>query len=250
MVRDLNNTAFASFMNGRGRNVIDNIIIVNKIMPVSIHVSAQANKDLEETAYHSQFVVNSNSMGYAAGKDDDRPERITKSFIASTSAYLSKNKIAKTDEAVALVLQDVSGNFKFAGIVEYHENDENPDEPGNWSYVMTFNEDDLKELEKTKTVKKLKYGDDPFRTVMDKVSYDIGGIQFQQERYMYDACLLVVDTIVQVLDSEAVPGETVDIDMPGYFKASVSVENDEKIFSITPDGHQKSIIKDDGALEV
>ena len=115
---------------------------------------------------------------------------------------------------------------------------------------MTFNEEDLNELEKTKKVKKLLYGDTPFRVVFDKVAYDIGSIQFTQERYMYDACILTVDTLVSVLDAEAVAGEIVDIELPGYFKASVSVEDGEKVFAITPDGHQKSIIKDDGALQV
>ena len=223
--------------------------IMRALDPSMIEASRSvAFKSMEETEMHSQFVVNANAMGYSFD-NDDRPERIIKSFIASTSAYLSKNKIDKEDEAVALVLTDVSGNFKFAGIVEYHAND-TAEDPGNWSYVMTFNEEDLNELEKTKKVKKLLYGDTPFRVVFDKVAYDIGSIQFTQERYMYDACILTVDTLVSVLDAEAVAGEIVDIELPGYFKASVSVEDGEKVFAITPDGHQKSIIKDDGALQV
>lgn len=210
--------------------------------------NAGAGKTYEETEMHQAFVVNANSAGYTFG-DDDRPERIVKAFFASSAAYLSKVKVSKADEAVALVLTDIAGNFKFAGIVEYHENKENPDEPGNWSYVMTFDPKTLENLEKNKTVKKLLYSSDAFKAVFDKVSYDVAAIQFQHQTYMFDACLLVVDTLLQVLDREAKEDEVVDIELPGYFTASVSVEDGEKVFAITPDGHMKQVIKDDTALD-
>jgi hypothetical protein len=207
-----------------------------------------AAKSYGETEMHQAFVVNANSIGYTFG-DDDRPERIVKAFFASSAAYLSKVKVAKAEEAVALILTDVAGNFKFAGIVEYHENTENPDEPGNWSYTMTFNEKDVDSLEKKRTVKKLLYSSDAFKAVFDKVAYDVAAIQFQHNTYMFDACLLVIDTLLQVLDREAQEGTVVDIDLPGYFVASVSVEDGEKVFAITPDGNMKEVIKDDTALD-
>ena len=207
-----------------------------------------AAKTYEETEMHQAFVVNANSVGYTFG-DDDRPERINKAFFAASAAYLSKVKVSKSDEAVALVLTDVSGNFKFAGIVEYHENKENPDEPGNWSYVMTFNPKTLDNIEKKKGLKKLLYSSDDFKAVFDKVAYDVAAIQFQHQTYMFDACLLTIDTLLQVLDREAKENEIVDIELPGYFKATVSIEDGEKVFAITPDGHMKQIIKDDVALD-
>lgn len=208
-----------------------------------------ANKAFEETEMIQAYTVNINSIGYAFG-DDDIPERIFKTFIAATSYYLGRVKVSDPEVATALVLTDVSGNFKFAGIVEYHENEENKDEPGNWSYIMTFNEEDLTDLEAVKKVKKYLYGDDAFKLSFDKVAYDIGGIEFQHDRYIYESCTVLVDTIIQVLDSEAVANETVDIELKGYATFSVAVENDEKVFAITPDGAMKALIKDDSALEV
>ena len=208
-----------------------------------------ANKSYEDTEFHQALIVNADSLGYTFDNNDDRPERIVKTFFAAISSYLSKRKVSKEDEAVALVLQDTAGIFEFAGIVEYFPNTENPDEPGNWSYTMTLNEDDLTDLEKRKTVKKYLVGDDIFRNIMDKVSYDVGGFVFERDSYIYDTCLLVVDTIVQVLDHEAKEGQIVDIEMPGYFVASVAVENGEKIFSITPDGHMKALVKSDIDLD-
>lgn len=220
----------------------------NVAYSIGLFSNEGAAKTYEETEMHQAFVVNANSVGYTFG-DDDRPERIVKAFFAASAAYLSKVKVSKADEAVALVLTDIAGNFKFAGIVEYHENEENPDEPGNWSYVMTFEEKTLETIEKSKSLKKLLYSSDAFKAVFDKVAYDVAAIQFQHQTYMYDACLLVVDTLLQVLDREAKDGEIVDIELPGYFTASVSVEDGEKVFAVTPDGHMKQIIKDDTALD-
>lgn len=213
-----------------------------------VDCSFLANKNLSDTEYHSAFVVSADSIGYKFGADGDpRPERIVMSFFAATAAYLSKVKVSKTDEASALVLTDLAGNFKFAGIVEFHDSEDS--ENGNWTFVMTFNQDDLKSLEKKKKVNKYLYGGEDFHHLLNKVAWDVGGIEFVYESYMYDACTLVIDTLLQILDTEAKSGEVVEIQMPGYFTASVSVEGDEKIFAITPEGQLKEIIKDDVKLE-
>jgi len=220
----------------------------NSAYALGLFSNMGAAKTYEETEMHQAFVVNSNSIGFAFG-DDDRPERIVKSFFTATAAYLSKVKVSKADEAVAIVLVDTSGNFKFAGIVEYHENKDNPDEPGNWSFTMTFDSKTLDTLEKSKSLKKYLYSSDAFKAIFDKVSYDVASIQFQHTQYMFDACGLVIDTLLQVLDREAKEDEVVDIELPGYFVASVSVEDGEKVFAITPDGHLKQVVKDDTALD-
>ena len=236
MTKDFNSTGC--------RQIMHNIAFMRGLVPAN-----QANKAYEETEFHQALIVNADSAGYTFDSNDDRPERIVKTFFAGVSTYLSKRKISKANECVALVLQDISGAFKFAGIVEYFPNVESPDEPGNWSYTMTLNEEDLKDLEKRKIVKKYLVGDDAFKSIMDKVAYDVGGFVFERDTFIYDACLLVVDTIIQVLDHEAKDGQIVDIEMPGYFVASVAVEDGEKIFSITPDGHMKALVKSDIELD-
>lgn len=235
MMKSIKETNFGAMFNG-----------VAKV--IGLYNMNGAAKSMDETEMHQAFVVNANSMGYTFG-DDDRPERITKAFFASVSAFLSKQKVKKQDEAVALILTDVAGNFKFAAIVQYHENEENPDEPGNWSYVMTFDPKAVENIEKNKTVKKLLFSSNEFTSVFDKVGYDIGAIQFQHSSYIFDACLLVVDTLLQVLDREAKEDEVVEIELPGYFTAAVAVEDGEKVYSLTPDGHMKEVIKDDTALD-
>lgn len=232
--------------------------ILNHINAVEAFGSSipMVNKNLENTEYHQAFVVNGNSIGYifsAGGANgsnvDDRPERITKTFFSTIAAYLSKAKVTDSNKATALVLKDSTGVFKFAGIVQYHEND-NPDEPGNWSFTMTFNEDDITALERKKEVNKILCGDTTFQHMFDTVGYDVARVRMEHSSYIMDACYITIETILQILDREAKAGEVVDIEFPGYFVASVSVEDDEKIFAITPEGHLKAIVKDDKALEI
>lgn len=222
--------------------------VKEKVIAKQQKQKVKANKQFEETEMQQAFIVNVNSIGYAL-PEEECGERIIRSFFAATSAYLSDIKVSDPNVATAMVLTDVAGKFKFAAIVEYHENEENPDEPGNWSYIMTLNEKDLLDMEKEKEVKRHLYGEDAFKNTFDRVSYDIGGVEFELDRYMYDACTVTIDTLVQILDREAIDGQVVDIVMPGYFIASVEVKNGEKIFGIVPDGAMKELIKSDVALE-
>ena len=207
-----------------------------------------ANKNLEETEFHQAMIVNADSMGYIFDINDDRPERIVKTMFTALATFLSVRKTSKADEAVMIEIQDVDGLFKLGAIVEYNINEENPDEPGNFSYTMTFNKEDIVDLEKRKTVRKYFSSDETFKSIMDKAAYDIGGFAFDREIFIYDACRVTVDTLLQILDHEAVEGQVVDIVEPGYFTASVAVNNGEKEFSITPDGHMKAIVKSDVML--
>jgi len=237
---------------------MNNEVLVNKILAkvsegyrsmIMVYAANGVNKSYEDTMFRQAFITAGDARGLQFYEADARPERIVKTVFVAISAFLSKRKVSKADEAEAFIIQDLSGNFRFAAIVEYHINETNPDEPGNWSYVMTFNEDDLTDLEKRKKVNKFLIGDDAFKSIIDKTAYDVGSLSFEQEIFIYEACNMVIDAILQVLDTEAKPDCTVDIDLPGYVTASVAIENGEKVFSITPNGHLKVLIKSDVNLD-
>ena len=238
IIKNLNSTAFKNIM-------LNNLYIKGFLSDEAIY----ANKSIEETELHQALIINASSMGYDFDLADDRPERLLKSFFTAISYYLGEHKVSKPDEATALVVEDGDGTFRFAGIVEYNLNETNPDEPGNWDYVMTFYKEDLEEIEKVKKINKYISSSDVFKTVFDSISYDIGEFRFCQSSYMYDACLVIVDTLLQVFDHEAKEDEVVEIIMDGYFTANISVENGEKRFAIIPDGHMKALIKSDIVLD-
>ena len=220
--------------------------VMNKMVrPIHVNEEMFAPKNFEETEIGQSFIINANTNAYSLPNEEDVTQRLYESFIAATSKFLSLVK--KKDEVAALVLTTTSGTYKFGAWVEYHEN-ENPEEPGNWSYTMSFYEEDLASIEKISKVKKYLYSDNAFMKVYDDCCYDVGSIQFDHISYMYDSCIIMIDTIIQILDAEAVAGEVVDIVLPGYVTFSVSVEGDEKIFAVTPDGAMKAVIKDDAAI--
>ena len=39
------------------------------------------------------------------------------------------------------------------------------------------------------------------------------------------------------------------MELEGYYIASSAIENDEKVYSLVPDGQMKRLIKDDSSLE-
>ena len=228
-------------------NMVAGALVAPMVNLVTRTTNVGVNKDFKDTELLQAFDVNVNAAGF--NLPEGVPEGVVKSWIAATASYLSMMKEANKDVATALVLIDTEGQFKFAGIVKYNANEENPDEPGNWDFTMTFDEQDVKDLEEERTVKKFYYSDDSFKNVYDKVGYDVGGIEFKHDRYMYDSAIILIDTIKQILDKEAIPGEQVDLEIPGFATFTVGVENDEKIMVATPDGQMKAIVKGDAELE-
>ena len=117
-----------------------------------------AAKTFEETQMAQQYIVNINGAGYAFG-GDDIPERMFKSFIAATSVYLGKIKVSDPKVATALILTDVSGNFMFAGIVQYHENEENKEVAED----IEQNFQDNQEIQPEENLEEEKSEDDEYR---------------------------------------------------------------------------------------
>ena len=108
MRKSLQSTNYARFMTRA----------MNNIMWMDRRNAMFAAKSYEETELHQALIVNADSLGYTFDNNDDRPERLFKAFFCAMSAFLSKKKVSKADEAVALVVENDTGVFKMAGIVE------------------------------------------------------------------------------------------------------------------------------------
>lgn len=161
-------------------------------------------------------------------------------FIASFSDFLANVK--SKDKPVALVMEDLKGNFKFAGIVSYHEN-ENKDMPGNWSYELTFNEEDIHDISAIyKTL------DSKFEIIVADTAHRVRKMRFSSPTHIHEIFIGCVDTLMKYLDENAVEGETKEVELPSYFVASVSVVDGKKEMSIVPGDAMKRIIKEDSAL--
>lgn len=172
-------------------------------------------------------------------------EEVLATYQITTFAFaeflgLNKSK----SNPVALVVTDLKGEFKLGGLITYHPN-EDENEPGNWSYVMTFNETDI-----PKNANVFNVTDIQFQRIWNQTGDNLHEMQVKNPMDLQGIIEEAAIMLKHWLDENAKDKEEVTLELPDYFVATVRVENGEKIFSITPDGPMKKLIKDDSALEV
>jgi len=172
--------------------------------------------------------------------DANWTRKIYEVVVTGISDFLALAK--SKNNKVAVAVRDLKGNFLMGAIVEYHSN-ENEDMPGNWSYEFSFDEKDLEGATVYLTT------DTQFQKQLSATAYNLHRIQFEMEIHIETIIELCVSILKQWLDMNAKEAEEVNIELIGYFVASVAIENGEKVIAIIPDGAMKRLIKDDAALE-
>jgi hypothetical protein len=153
-------------------------------------------------------------------------------------------KVVKTKEhPVAFVFKTIDKTFLAAAIIRYFESDEESN-PGNWSLVWTFNEDDVPE---DTTV--LDFSDPQTHSYFIAVAGSKYGIEFNSDSNLTDCLVYALYTLKKWLDENAKENEEVMVELYGIFEARVAVENGVKIFALTPGAEVKVAIKDDSMIE-
>lgn len=193
---------------------------------------------LQETQIPVNFSQVAQAMNF--GIDPTEVGVIYDTTIQAISEYLGQVK--SMESKTALAIKDTKGNLILAGMVAYHEN-ENEDLPGNWSFEFTFDEADLEGCD-------IKLSTEPyFQRVFSNTMYNLFGFELTDIMTLQPCVEESINVLKKWLDTNAKEGEKVSVEEPGYFVASVVVENGEKIFAIVPDGSMKRCIKDDSAIE-
>ena len=160
------------------------------------------------------------------------------SCISGTADFLKQVKSKK--EATALVYEDMKGNMIAAAIVEYLEGEDG--NPGNWSLVFTFDENDVKGREDIKTYSI--FGSGP-KEVIAARAFDDFRLRYASPDHLAQIDSLCFKLLYDFLDQNAVEGEKFVLSHEGYFEASVEVVDGEKVMNLIPDGAIKRLIKDD-----
>lgn len=193
---------------------------------------------LQETAIPTNLTQSMETQKF--GLEANQVNMVYDTVIKAISDFLgqAKSKEVKT----ALAIKDAKGNLVVGGIVTYHKPEED-DMPGNWSYELTFNDEDLQGC-------KVHLSSDPhFERVYDKTVRNLYGFAVEEVLALQPLFEEAFTVLKHWLDINAKDGEEVNVEQPGFFIASVLVENGEKVFSIVPDGAMKRLIKDDSAIE-
>jgi len=212
----------------------------------------KAHMYFNDSTFHQSFCTGADALGYVFGADD-RPYLLAKTFFAAIAAYLANKRKAIENNAWSIVLRGVANEFKFAAWVILHPN-KNANEPGNWSFEMTVNQSDYDEMVTKvgeENVHEFLVSSDDFKACFDKAAHDIGGIALYNEKYIYDACLLIVDALEEAAHNLADMSSSfpVSINLPKFFDLSVEVDGDEVFIGITPSEELKTVIKNDKDTE-
>jgi len=194
----------------------------------------------EETSISKIFSLNTaEKSGGLTTIPEEYVDKVIKTAIMAIADYA---RVLKSKEKpVAVVIDDLKGNVLLAAVVRYHEGE--GDMPGNWSFEWTFYEDDIKDCARF-SVSEVKC----HQFFIDRAKSAFR-MTYSSPSYIYLGCQEFANSLIEWLDTNAKENEEVEVEMDGYFKASVVVENGKKIMSFVPDGAIKRLIKDDAALE-
>lgn len=153
------------------------------------------------------------------------------------------NNMKSKEHPVAFKIEKLNKTFVAAAIVQYFEN-EDKSNPGNWSLVFTFNEEDIPENASVVSIL------DP------QVHSYFRAIAIEKHNFQYDVTDAIVilsatflANVYKWLDENASATEEVAIGHEGIFQARVAIEGGEKVFALEPDGEIKVLIKDDESLQ-
>lgn len=170
--------------------------------------------------------------------------KIVRVVVEGASACLGDLK--STEEPVALVFKSASDKFIAGAKVEYIPNPEEPTivSSGSWSYVWTFDEEDIKD------VKKVVYADDPQITMffINKAG-TLYGMSFKIIPAMFKMFNTVLELISNWLTDNAKADEPTEIVEDGVFRASAAVEGGEVVKDFVPEGDSKVLVKGDTMLQ-
>lgn len=196
--------------------------------------------NLNETSIIPNFVQACEGASLEIAKNDAID--LYKVYLYTISKFLGKAK--GKENPTALAIKDLKGNLKIAGIVKYHPN-EDENLPGNWSYEITINEEDLEGAVVYLSTSS-QFQQIAAECLRMHVGIVVNGGSSAITQTFFE---LMTDCLLQWLDVNAKEGESVEIENEGYFVASVDIEDGQKIFSVIPDGAMKRLVKGDSDLE-
>lgn len=169
-------------------------------------------------------------------------DKIATILFVATSECL-KNLKSKEKPAVFKFI-DIRGELIAAAIVSYHAN-EDENQPGNWTYVWTFDPADIPD---NATVV------DITQSMTHNYFVSVAGskyhMSFEGERAIIELVNTMLIYISKWLQDNAKEGETIGVTLDGIFEARAEVEDGEVVKALEVIGETKAIIKNDNDLAV
>lgn len=169
-------------------------------------------------------------------------EMIAKTIFngCTDSLSLLKNK----NVPVVLLIQNLKGDKIAFGAVSY-EKDDDSDEEGSWEYYWSYDCDKIPENATVYTIDQTEI----LQTIA-KRGHNLCSMTVGVLNYLAVLACSLFNVVKDTLDQQNLAdGEEFIMEIPGFFQATVKLENGEKVFGIIPSGEMKSIIKNDQSTE-
>lgn len=162
-------------------------------------------------------------------------------IFTSVAAFL-RNVRSEDKEPTSLSILTYKGQF-IAGAISRYAESETEGMQGGWELDFTFNEEDLADSKKA-----FMSTDVMFHKIVDAVGRK-SNAHFATETYKEDCIKWTFQLLADALDANAKPDEKVTIEVPNLFVASVKIEGDEKVKSITADNMLRQVVKNDDGIQ-
>lgn len=177
-------------------------------------------------------------------------EWFIKAVLTGITEFLNITKSQTAPKIVAV--SDLKGNQIIAAYIEYISGDDSEAATGNWNYIWAFDQEDLpKKEDGTLNGDRYMITDNQVIEVISRAGYDLARIVFTSPTFLSQMACYAFEIIADTLDQNApaVEGESWAVELPGYFLASVSIEDGKKKMAFEAIGELKTKIKDDTATE-
>ena len=115
---------------------------------------------------------------------------------------------------------------------------------GNWNLVFTFNQEDI-----TSDMRVISFNSGNIDTMLRHVAGSLYGLQFHSTSSLHQSIIEFAQCIKKFLDANASETEKVELELPGFFKASVEVENGVKAYGFEAGEEVSQKVKNDAGEE-
>lgn len=168
-------------------------------------------------------------------------DTIGKISFAAVGDVLRQSKTL--DKPIAFVINDNAGQFIVAAIVK-HIPSEDPEHPeGNWSYVWTFDPEDIADMNTADL------GNEINQQAFVVRAGNLYGMEYLKGS-LVPMHTLFFELVKEWLTTNAKEGEETELEQENVFSARSIIEDGEVVMSIEPIGKMVQLIKDDADLEV
>lgn len=182
-----------------------------------------SNFNLKETQVPQLFCQDLEAMGLDFEMEAVLP--FFESLMLSIASFLKSSK--DKEKPLAVTINNAKDELELAAKVKYYPG-EDENSKGNWSLIFTFDSEDIADA------KVISFNSGNLDVILRSIAGTTAGLQFNSATGMRQSIIEFPQVIKKWLDTNALEGEKQEIEMPGFFKASVEIENGEKIFGFEP----------------